>query len=269
MRAKKSLGQNFLHDESVVERIVGSLYLDKTDPVLEIGPGTGALTRCLVEQAGRVIAVEFDRDLILELDRQFGGGDSFQLVNEDALQLDLSRFGDRRLKVVANLPYNIATPILQRLARQREHIATIVLMFQREVADRITAGVGSKERGYFSVLAENAFEVERLFDVPPTAFVPLPKVWSSVVRLVPRPIEPDEGDLLRLVSTGFMHRRKTLLNNLKLMFENAGDVLNGVGIDSSRRAETLTLGEWKALFTALKKRRGVTMNPGEIRSHTR
>lgn len=254
MRAKKSLGQNFLHDESVVERIIGSLDLATTDIVIEIGPGTGALTRHLVEHAGKVIAIEFDRDLIPDLDRQFGRVVTFELINEDALLLDLSRFGDGKLKVVANLPYNIATPILQRLALQRERIATMVLMFQREVADRITAGVGSKVRGYLSVLAENAFDVEWLFDVPPTAFVPVPKVWSSVVRLAPKPIEAHESELLKLVSAGFMHRRKTLLNNLRGLLENAADVLNGVDIDPTRRAETLTLDEWKALFAVVKSR---------------
>ncbi len=248
MRAKKSLGQNFLHDESVVERIIGSLDLDTTDTVIEIGPGTGALTRHLIEHAGRVIAIEFDRDLIPGLDRQFGHVDSLELINEDALKLDLSRFGGGKVKVVANLPYNIATPILQRLALQRARIGMMVLMFQREVAERITAAVGSKQRGYLSVLAGNAFDVERMFDVPPTAFVPVPRVWSSVVRLFPKPLEQDESELLELVSAGFMHRRKTLLNNLKGVFENAADVLNGAGIDPSRRAETLTLGEWKGLF---------------------
>lgn len=253
MRAKKSLGQNFLRDGSVVTRIVDALQLSTADTVVEIGPGTGALTGCLVERAGKVIAVEFDRDLIPELSRQFAGAGNFELLNEDALNLDLSQHNEMKVKVVANLPYNVAMPILQRLALQRERIASMVLMFQREVAERITAAVGSKERGYLSVLSENAFDVERLFDVAPTAFVPVPKVWTSVVRLVPRPKEPDEAALLSLVSAGFMHRRKTMLNNLRSLFENAADVLKEAGIDPTRRAETLALGEWKALFLATKK----------------
>lgn len=253
IRAKKSFGQNFLRDDSVATRIVEALDLSENDTVIEIGPGTGALTRYLSEKAGRVVAIEFDRDLISELERRFSGSGRFELINEDALHLVLSRFDIGRLKIVANLPYNVATPILQRLALQREYISTMVLMFQREVADRVTAALGSKERGYLSVLSENAFDVERLFDVAPTAFVPVPKVWSSVVRLVPRPKEPDEAALLSLVSAGFMHRRKTMLNNLRSLFENAVDVLKEAGIDPTRRAETLALGEWKALFLATKK----------------
>lgn len=251
MRAKKSLGQNFLRDESVVRRIVDALDLTERDTVVEIGPGTGALTRHLIERAGRIIAVEFDRDLITGLEREFGRSGKFELVNADALQLDLDRLSDDKVKVIGNLPYNVATPILQRLAAQRENLAAMVLMFQREVVERITAEPGTKQRGYLSVLSQNAFAAEKLFDVAPTAFAPVPKVWSSVVRFIPKPATPDEAVFLRLVSIAFAHKRKTLLNNLKVSVPHATDAIAAAGIDGIRRAETLSLDEWRSLFTVI------------------
>lgn len=252
VRAKKSLGQNFLQDKAVVRRIADALDLTEGDAVIEIGPGTGALTRQLAGLASRLIAVEFDRDLIPALKKEFEGARGFELLTEDALNLKLAELGEENFKIAANLPYNIATPILQRLAAQRERIAVMVLMFQREVVERIAAPAGIKERGYLSVLAQNAFKVEKLFDVPPTAFSPVPKVWSSVVRLTPKPIPADEDEFLRLVSASFAQRRKILSNNLKAVLPNVADILGVTHIDPSRRAETLTLDEWRDLFAAIK-----------------
>lgn len=253
MKAKKSLGQNFLRDAAVARRIVNALDLSAADTVVEIGPGTGALTEYLIESGANVIAVEFDRDLIPELQRKFSAAKNFHLVHADALHLALAYLSDDKVKIAANLPYNIATPILQRLAGGRENIAALVLMFQREVVERIIAAPGTKPRGYLSVVAQNAFEAERLFDVPPSAFSPVPKVWSSVVRLTPRAKAADETEFLRLVSLAFAHKRKTLLNNLKADIPDASDTLVAAGIDASRRAETLTLEEWRFLFAAIKK----------------
>lgn len=253
MRAKKALGQNFLRDDSVVLRIVNALELNANDTVVEIGPGTGALTRRLVGRARQVIAIEFDRDLIDGLQREFGDSSNFRLINANALDVDVGRLGCEKFKVVANLPYNVATPILQRLAAEREHIAAMVLMFQREVVDRITAKPGTRQRGYLSVLAQNAFDLERLFDVPPTAFSPVPKVWSSVARLFPRPKRDGEESFLRLVGGAFTHKRKTMLNNLKTMFSNPEAILSEAGIEPSCRAEELTLDDWNSLFNTIKK----------------
>ena len=174
MRPRKSLGQNFLRDQTIIRRIVDALNLDTCDKVIEIGPGTGALTYKLVEEAGDVIAIEFDRDLLPGLKSQFERFSSFRLIHDDALIVDLEEIinasgAPSRAKLVANLPYNISTPILQRLIEQRELFSTIVLMFQREVVERITAQPGGKERGFLSVLVENAFETEHLFDVAPGA----------------------------------------------------------------------------------------------------
>ena len=250
VRAKKSLGQNFLRDSSFVDKIVNALDLTGADTVFEIGPGRGALTAKLVEDAGRVIAIEFDRDMITILNERFRSYDNFELIRADALSADFAElFGNavsgRQAKLVANLPYNISTPILQRLIDQRQLFSEIVLMFQREVVERITAAAGGKNRGFLSVLVENAFETEYLFDVPPGAFQPVPKVWSGVVRLKPKSVVLNDYPLFRkVVSSSFARKRKTMLNNLKHTIENTNHVLSESGIDSNRRAETLTLEEW-------------------------
>ncbi len=253
MRAKKSLGQNFLRDVSVCERIVGELDLQPTDTIIEIGPGRGALTTHLLDSGARVIAVEFDRDLIPPLRVQFSGSENLELINLDALNVDLAGLvgSNTPAKLVANLPYNISTAILQRLIEQRMSFSRIVLMFQREVVERITAQPASKERGFLSVIAQDAFEIEHLFDVAPSAFVPVPKIWSAVVALVPKDdAYPDAASLRHIVSAGFCQRRKTIYNNLRLVLADARQILAAGGIDASRRAETLTLEEWRKLAGA-------------------
>src|ERR1700720_824004 len=221
LRPLKRFGQNFLVNDGVIDRIASWLGPRSDETIVEIGPGKGALTSRLVEKAGRVIAIEFDRKLIPLLVKQFGSRDNFTLVQGAALRMD---FCDpispaRQARVVANLPYNIATAILQRLIEQRECLGEMVLMLQREVVDRIIAPAGSSDRGFLSVLVEAYCEAEKLFDVPPRAFRPVPKVWSTVVRLRARPgIAADvknEELLWQVVSAGFAQRRKTILNNLR------------------------------------------------------
>lgn len=254
-RAKKALGQNFLRDESVIKKIVAAAGVTRNDRVIEIGPGHGALTEHLVETAGEVIAIEFDRDLIRPLSERFASQPGFQLVNEDALTVDFHRFATGgKLKLVANLPYNISTPILQRLIRRRDIFSTMVLMFQREVAGRITAKAGSRDRGFLTVLVENAFDVEYLFDVPPASFYPVPKVWSAVVRLTPiRSAVQDETAFVSFISTAFAHKRKTLSNNLKARYADAGSLIRAAEIDPGRRAETLSVDQWRRLFLLSEK----------------
>ncbi len=256
MRAKKHLGQNFLRDHTIVTRIVDELELDATDTVIEIGPGRGALSAELLDRAERVIAIEFDRDMVAVLRVAFALRSNLQIVNEDALSVDFASLTPPHgtVKLVANLPYNISTPILQRLLNDRMLFSRIVLMFQREVVDRITAVAGSKDRGYLSVLVENSFTVKKLFDVPPNAFTPIPKVWSSVVRLVPKqPVIENELLMRDIVSASFSMRRKTLLNNLSPRCLNAARLIGDAEIDGRRRAETLTLEEWARLTSAFEK----------------
>jgi 16S rRNA (adenine1518-N6/adenine1519-N6)-dimethyltransferase len=181
------------------------------------------------------------------------------LVNDDALTVEFDELLKGKAvagkaKLVANLPYNISTPILQRLIEHRALFSEIVLMFQREVVERITAKPGGKERGFLSVLVESAFETEYLFDVPPAAFYPVPKVWSAVVRLTPKEMQvEDEKAFRKLVSAAFVQKRKTILNNLRHNYERAEDLLQEAGIDVKRRAETLTLDEWIRLANLIAK----------------
>jgi 16S rRNA (adenine1518-N6/adenine1519-N6)-dimethyltransferase len=265
-RSKKRLGQNFLVDESYARRIVGALAPRAGETVVEIGPGRGALTSILVESGARVVAVEFDRELFGPLRARFGGRGNFSLVEADALEVDFCSVVSpaARARVVANLPYNISTAILQRLIERRRCLSEFVLMLQREVVARITAPPGSTERGYLTVLVEAYCEAEALFDVPPGAFRPVPKVWSSVARLRVRDDGPAVGDmrlLWQLVSAGFAQRRKTMLNNLRAApgdlrarVEAKGGalaLLEAAGVEPSRRAETLTLDEWATITRAL------------------
>lgn len=256
MLAKKSLGQNFLRDQTIIDRIIDALDLRDDETVIEIGPGHGALTERLIDKAAQVLAIEFDRALIPVLNEKFADRKNLTLVNEDVLTVDLSRMLSRSSKLVANLPYNISTPILQRLIDQRHLFSRLVLMFQREVVERITARPGGKDRGYLSVLVENAFKTEHLFDVPPDAFRPMPKVWSAVVRLIPkRSTVSDEIQFRKILSASFAQKRKNILNNLKPLIAHASSVLQSCNINEKRRAETLTLDEWSRLTAEIKKDR--------------
>ena len=265
-RAKKRLGQNFLVDETYARRIVGALAPRAGETVVEIGPGRGALTALLLEGGARVVAVELDRELVPVLRERFGGLGGFKLVEADALKVDFCAAVEPApgARVVANLPYNISTAILQRLVEQRRCVPEMVLMLQREVVERLTAPPGSSERGYLTVLVEAFCEASALFDVPPGAFRPVPKVWSTVARLRARAGAAeglDEGLFLRVVSAGFAQKRKTILNNLRsapedlrARFEDAGGasaLLGAAGVDPGRRAEALTLAEWAALARAV------------------
>jgi 16S rRNA (adenine1518-N6/adenine1519-N6)-dimethyltransferase len=249
--AKKSFGQNFLTDQNFINRIVSAADLSADDVVVEIGPGRGALTEHLVERSGQIIAVELDRDLARPLRDKFTENENFRLVEADAVEL---RFADviakyeKPAKLIANLPFNVSTAILQSLAGQKALFSQMVLMFQREVTERITAAPSTSDRGFLTVLVEANFGIERLFDVPPTAFRPVPKVWSSVVRLTPKFVDiPDEILFRNLISVGFAQRRKTIQNNLKTQFPDAQKLLEQSDIHPTRRAETLTLDEWLAL----------------------
>lgn len=246
-RPKRSLGQNFLHDVDLVERIIDALDLVSGEDVVEIGSGRGALTERLVERGAKVTAVEFDRDLAPDLQRRLG--ESVRVIEADALSVDLDEvIAAPPVKLVANLPYNISTPILQRLISERERLSRLVLMFQREVVERMIAEPRTNARGFLSVLAQMAFAMEYLFDVPPSAFYPIPKVWSAVVRLTPKPRLVDEEKLKALVSVGFAHRRKTLANNLSALVADAHGAIRGVGLPEKCRAEELSLDDWRRLL---------------------
>jgi 16S rRNA (adenine1518-N6/adenine1519-N6)-dimethyltransferase len=263
----KRLGQNFLTDQRTIHRIVEALEPRSDETILEIGPGRGALTAPLLDHAGSLVAIEFDQNLIPLLTETFGSRTNFKLVQSDALVTDVCDVirPATQTRVVANLPYNVATAILQRLIEQRGCVTEMVLMLQKEVVERITAGPSSGERGYLSVFVQAYCETEKLFDVAPSSFRPAPKVWSSVLRLIVRPrIAADVNDeklMWQIVSAGFAQRRKTILNNLRNAptplretVKNHGGasiVLCQAEVDLQRRAETLTLEEWARITRAL------------------
>ena len=268
--AKKRLGQNFLVDESIAARIIREFGPRPGETIIEIGPGRGALTAKLIEQAGRLVAIEFDRDLAPILRERFGGHANFTLIEGDALTIDFCEAlaPTTEMRVIANLPYNISTAILQHLIKQRRCITEMLLMLQREVVARVVAPPSKSERGFLSALVEAYCEAETVFDVAPAAFRPVPKVWNTVVRLRLRPgiaarVENEEI-LWRIVSAGFAQRRKTIFNNLRsapgnlhALIERAGgarQIIAAAGIEPARRAETLTLEEWARLSNALESK---------------
>ncbi|MEP6789103.1 MAG: 16S rRNA (adenine(1518)-N(6)/adenine(1519)-N(6))-dimethyltransferase RsmA [Acidobacteriota bacterium] len=256
MRAKKSLGQNFLRDESVIRQIVGSLDLNDRETVLEIGPGRGALTERLLDTGSNVIAIEIDRELVPVLRTQFHFQRNFKIIEANILETSFASFTEgletATTKIVGNLPYYISTAILQKLAEERQLFSKAVFMLQREVVSRITAKPGDSERGFLTILTEAAFEVRHLFDVAPTAFTPQPKVWSSVVELVPKAVSSgDSVEFRKLLSSAFAQKRKTILNNLRSGYADAAKLLDGCNIDPRRRAETLTLDEWISLTESI------------------
>jgi len=262
----KRLGQHFLRDQRTIHRIIDALNPKSDETIVEIGPGTGALTSVLVERAGRVVAIEFDNKLAPLLQERFGAFGNFKLVMADALTVDFCKeiLPAQSARIVANLPYNISTAILQRLIAQRACIDEMVLMLQREVVERVLAPAGTSDRGFISVLVEAYCEADKLFDVAPGAFRPPPKVWSSVMRLKFRSRinaeNTDESLLWEVVSAGFAQKRKTILNNLRhasgrlqeTLKRNGGAsiVLCKAGIDLQRRAETLTVEEWQRITQA-------------------
>lgn len=265
-RPKRSLGQNFLRDDVVIERIVKTLDLRDDDTVVEIGPGEGALTERLIATGARVVAIEIDRDLVPILRNRFKSCRNFGVQEGDVLDVNfetvLEKASSRSTisdpqpaRLVGNLPYYISTAILQKLAYERSSFSKIVLMLQREVVDRITAKPGNSERGFLTVVTEAAFTPTHIFDVDPMAFYPRPKVWSSIVELVPKPYTiADDTQFARLLSTAFEQKRKTILNNLRRAHTNAEAYLAAAGIDSKRRAETLELAEWVALYKTITKK---------------
>ena len=263
----KRLGQHFLRDQRTIQRIIEALAPKPDETIVEIGPGTGALTSVLVERAGRLIAVEFDNKLTPLLSERFGSFPNFKLLMADALTVNFCDeiLPARTARLVANLPYNISTAILQRLIAQRACFEEMVLMLQREVVERVLARAGTSDRGFISVLVEAYCHAEKLFDVAPGAFRPPPKVWSSVMRVKFRPRinaeVSDEGLLWETVSAGFAQKRKTILNNLRnasgrlqeILRRNGGAsiVLCKAHIELQRRAETLTVEEWGRLVQAM------------------
>ena len=248
---RKRFGQNFLADPHYVSRIVAAIDPQPGDNVVEIGPGLAALTGALLERAGRIAAVEIDRDLAARLRERFTA-DRLALHEADALTFDFSTLGDG-LRVVGNLPYNISSPLLFHLASFEPGLRDIHVMLQREVVARMTAVPGTPDYGRLTVMLQTRFRVSRLFTVPAGAFRPVPKVESALARLVPlgeeRPRIVDEALFTRIVAAAFGQRRKTLRNALSTLADEAS--LRNAGIDPSARGETLSIDDFVRLANGI------------------
>jgi 16S rRNA (adenine1518-N6/adenine1519-N6)-dimethyltransferase len=237
---KKQLGQHFLADRAVIEQIVLAIDPRPGERLVEIGPGQGAITLPLLRRHHSLTVIEFDRDLITPLAISAEGLGDLTIVHKDVLRVDFGKLaGDERIRLVGNLPYNISTPILFHVLEHAEGIVDMHFMLQKEVVDRMAAAPGSKVYGRLSVMLQALCEVEPLFDVPPAAFRPPPKVDSSVVRLRPRPLDKvgiaDPALFERVVREAFGQRRKTLRNALQNVCE-AGQIV-AAGLRPELRAE--------------------------------
>lgn len=260
LRPKQSWGQNFLGDESALERIARAAELQPGEPVVELGPGLGHLTRFLLATGARVTAIERDRDMASVLRKELHD-ERLHIVEGNAVQVDFAEAaGARKVAVVGNIPYHLTSPILFRILEQRGRISRAVLTIQKEVADRLAAEPGTRDYGLLTVVLGLYFEVRALFDLPAELFHPPPKVDSAVVRLWTREkplVEVDsEVRFLRVVKAGFAQRRKTLLNSLKsdrglATPEQLARALEEAQIDGGRRGETLHVTEFAALERAL------------------
>jgi 16S rRNA (adenine1518-N6/adenine1519-N6)-dimethyltransferase len=255
--ARKRLGQHFLLDLNLTRRIARAAAPLGEGTVIEVGPGPGGLTRALLlEGAARVIAIEVDRRAIAALQElQEAAAGRLDLLTADALEVDLAGLGPPPRRIVANLPYNVSTALLVRWLHQAGQVADMVLMFQKEVADRLAAVPRSKDYGRLSVLAQHVCAVQRLFDVAPSAFVPPPKVTSSVVRLTPRPAGDRLADLAvleRVTAAAFGQRRKMLRRSLAGLFADPAAVLTGLGLQPTARAEELGVADFVRLAELLR-----------------
>jgi 16S rRNA (adenine1518-N6/adenine1519-N6)-dimethyltransferase len=249
-RPRKRFSQNFLVDRHVIGRIVQAIDPQPGDRMVEIGPGLGALTEPLLERLGHLDAIEIDRDAARALEQRFRP-ERLTVHVEDALHFDLSRLGER-LRMVGNLPYHISTPLLFRMDEEHERIVDGHFMLQKEVVQRMVACPGNAEYGRLSVMLQYRWTMEALFDVAPEAFQPRPRVWSSVIRLLPRS-EPrhqarDEAMFGRVVLAAFTQRRKTLRNVLRGLLDQAA--IEACGIDPQARGETLDVGDFVRLADA-------------------
>lgn len=250
----KALGQNFIRDLRIIDRITEVSELSSEDEVIEIGPGLGALTFALSEKARRVVAIEKDKKLVDNLRELFGDSSNVELLNQDALKTDYGKlYKGNKLKVIANLPYSVSSPLLFKLLEVRMYFTSMVLMLQLEVGERITANPGSKTYGSISVLIQTFMDVSSEFRVSPESFWPRPKVDSVVLKLIPlntpRARVADEKLYEKVVRAAFSSRRKMIGNSLQSMLSkvSASESLELANIDKKRRAETLSIEEFGLL----------------------
>lgn len=267
-RFSKGLGQNFLTDKNIIDSIIEGSGVTADDLVIEIGPGIGVITRELAEIAHKVIAIEIDTNLLPILNETLGEFDNVKVLNEDVLKTDLKSIIERedfpgKVRVIGNLPYYITTPIIMKLLEDAPGIDTITVMMQKEVADRLKAGPGTKDCGAISLMVQYFSDITEIVKVPKTVFVPQPKVDSMVLRLdvkeKPAVEVRDPDFMFRVIKAGFGQRRKTLSNALSVLEGYSKDQIKAAlaasGIDPVRRGETLDLTEYARLSDALLEER--------------
>lgn len=263
---QKKFGQNFLIDPTVVERILASAEITKEDCVLEIGPGIGTMTQYLAESAREVVAVEIDKALIPILNDTLSAYDNVTIINNDILKVDIAGIVEERnagkpVKVVANLPYYITTPIIMGLLESHVPLKSITIMVQKEVAERMQVGPGTKDYGALSLAVQYYAKPEIMANVPPNCFIPRPNVGSAVIRLTIYEEPPvkvdDEQKMFALIRASFNQRRKTLVNGignavgLNISKERVAQVLEQMGLPAAVRGETFTLEQFAALSNLL------------------
>lgn len=265
---QKKFGQNFLIDTHVLDKIIAAADITEEDFVLEIGPGIGTMTQYLCENAREVTAVEIDKKLIPILEDTLGSYDNVTVINEDILKVDIGKLaeeknGGKPIKVVANLPYYITTPIIMGLFESHVPIESITVMVQKEVADRMQVGPGTKDYGALSLAVQYYAKPEIVANVPPNCFMPRPKVGSAVIRLTRHektPVEvEDEKLMFRIIRASFNQRRKTLVNGLNnapdipVSKENIAKAIQELGVSESIRGEALTLEQFAKLSNLMGK----------------
>ncbi len=253
-KAKKNFGQNFLHDDFWIEKIAEAVDARPGQNIVEIGPGQAALTRLLIRDAGAVTCIEIDKDLAEWLKKKFSSHE-LALIEADVLKVDFSEIKPgEKIRLVGNLPYNISSPLLFRLMDFADRVIDQHFMLQKEVVDRMAAVPGHKAFGRLSVMLQHRYRIVKLFDVPPDAFSPPPKVISSVVRMIPleRPLAVNEKLFARVVAQAFSMKRKTLKNNFAKFF--GPEILEEAGIDPSSRAEAVGMPSFVALTNLLESK---------------
>ena len=269
IKANKNLGQNFLIDEQVIKKIVNASEITKEDCVIEIGPGLGTLTKELLEKAGKVISIELDKKMITILKDRFTLYDNFELINNNVLQVDLKNIistekekGFKNVKVVANLPYYITTPIIMKLLEEKLDLESITVMVQKEVADRLIAIPSDKETGAITYSVYYYAKGEEILEVPKTSFIPEPEVTSKVIKLNIRkepPVKVNSPEVMfRIIKCAFMQRRKTLLNALvnTKVFLNKDEgikILKKIGLREDVRAEKLKIEDFAKIADSILK----------------
>lgn len=258
-QARKRFGQNFLHDQNIILRILQSIHPQSSDHLVEIGPGQGALTRHLLQTCGKLDAIELDRDLAAYLEQTLGADPRFTLQQGDVLKFDFSTLSGepRALRIIGNLPYNISTPCMFHLLNYQALISDMTFMLQREVVQRLAAGPGDPHYGRLGLVMQYYCQVEHLFDVPPSAFTPQPKVDSAIVRLTPHktpPVDVDDVSCLQdVIRVAFTQRRKTLKNSLSTLISEAQ--LKELSIDTRLRPEKLSLADYALISNSISRSR--------------